>query len=79
MNFTPNLMIFQQFINFVKQVPEFVTLDQNDQVALIKAASPEAIIIKVSSHSINSFETPPKLHRRHVTQRVMINSSTEVI
>ena len=79
MNFTPNLIIFQQFINFVKQVPEFVTLDQNDQVALIKAASPEAIIIKVSSHSINSFETPPKLHRRHVTQRVMINSSTEVI
>ena len=61
MNFTPNLMIFQQFINFVKQVPEFVTLDQNDQVALIKAASPEAIIIKVSSHSIKFVRKATKI------------------
>lgn len=49
-----------QFINFVKQVPEFVTLDQNDQVALIKAASPEAILIKAATffdHNKSKFVT----------------------
>lgn len=38
-----------QFINFVKQIPEFTALDQNDQVALIKSAAPEAILLKAAT------------------------------
>ena len=42
----------------MKQIPEFTSLEQNDQVALIKSAVPEALLLKVRS-SLNFSQLKP--------------------